>query len=44
VGERRWSASEAIVIDPATGVQTGGADPRTDGAALGWDGAAPSEP
>ena len=40
VGPRRWSASEAIVIDPASGVQSGGSDPRTDGAALGWDGAA----
>jgi gamma-glutamyltranspeptidase/glutathione hydrolase len=38
VGKRPWSASEAIVIDPATGVQSGGSDPRTDGAALGWDG------
>jgi gamma-glutamyltranspeptidase/glutathione hydrolase len=43
VGSRRWSASEAIVIDPETGVHTGGSDPRTDGAAIGWDGDAAAE-
>jgi gamma-glutamyltranspeptidase/glutathione hydrolase len=32
---RRWSAAEVIVIDPATGLAVGGADPRTDGAAVG---------
>jgi gamma-glutamyltranspeptidase/glutathione hydrolase len=35
VGSRHWSAAEAIVIDPATGAHQGGADPRTDGAAVG---------
>jgi gamma-glutamyltranspeptidase/glutathione hydrolase len=32
---RRWSAAEIIVIDPTTGFHLGGADPRTDGAAVG---------
>jgi gamma-glutamyltranspeptidase/glutathione hydrolase len=32
---RHWSAAEVIVIDPATGHHLGGADPRTDGAAIG---------
>ena len=36
VGKRRWSAAEAIVIDPVTGVHHGGADPRTDGMAIGF--------
>lgn len=34
---RHWSAAEAIVIDSATGLHLGGADPRTDGAAVGVD-------
>lgn len=34
---RRWSAAEVIVIDPTTGLHVGGADPRTDGAAVGVD-------
>ena len=34
---RRWSAAEVIVIDPMTGHHLGGADPRTDGAAIGVD-------
>ena len=34
-GERRWSAAEAIVVEPGTGVQLGGNDPRRDGLALG---------
>jgi gamma-glutamyltranspeptidase/glutathione hydrolase len=34
---RHWSAAEVIVIDPATGHHLGGADPRTDGAAVGVD-------
>jgi gamma-glutamyltranspeptidase/glutathione hydrolase len=38
VSERNWSAAEAIVIDPETGLQQGGSDPRRDGLALGWDG------
>jgi len=32
---RHWSAAEVIVIDPTTGHHLGGADPRTDGAAIG---------
>jgi gamma-glutamyltranspeptidase/glutathione hydrolase len=35
VSSRHWSAAEAIVIDPATNVHYGGADPRTQGAAVG---------
>lgn len=35
-GTRRWSASEAIVIDWKRGVHFGGADPRTDGLAAGY--------
>jgi gamma-glutamyltranspeptidase/glutathione hydrolase len=31
-----WSSAQAIAIDPATGLQSGGSDPRSDGAALGW--------
>ena len=34
---RHWSAAEIIVIDAATGRHLGGADPRTDGAAVGVD-------
>ncbi|HXK22399.1 MAG TPA: gamma-glutamyltransferase [Myxococcota bacterium] len=37
VDEREWSAAEAILIDPKTGWHTGGADPRSDGLALGLD-------
>jgi gamma-glutamyltranspeptidase/glutathione hydrolase len=36
VGSRPWSAAEAIVLDWERGVHLGGADPRTDGAALGF--------
>ena len=32
---RHWSAAEAIVIDPASGLHYGGSDPRTDGGAFG---------
>jgi gamma-glutamyltranspeptidase/glutathione hydrolase len=32
---RTWSAAEVIVFDPKTGLHLGGADPRTDGAAIG---------
>jgi gamma-glutamyltranspeptidase/glutathione hydrolase len=35
VSKRNWSANEAIVLDPATGWQLGGSDPRTDGGAIG---------
>ena len=33
VSRREWSAAEAIVIDPESGLHRGGADPRTQGAA-----------
>lgn len=32
---RYWSAAEVIVVDPETGEHLGGADPRSDGAAIG---------
>ena len=32
---RTWSAAEAIVVEPATGLHLGGSDPRTDGGAIG---------
>jgi gamma-glutamyltranspeptidase/glutathione hydrolase len=32
---RHWSAAEVIVVDPVTGWHLGGADPRSDGAAVG---------
>jgi len=35
VSERNWSAAEVIVVDPKTGWQLGGSDPRRDGLALG---------
>ena len=35
VGSRHWSAAEAIVIDPDSGLHYGGSDPRTDGGAYG---------
>jgi len=34
---RHWSAAEVIVHDAERGVYLGGADPRTDGAAIGVD-------
>jgi gamma-glutamyltranspeptidase/glutathione hydrolase len=34
---RTWSAAEIIVVDPGNGLHFGGADPRTDGAAVGVD-------
>jgi gamma-glutamyltranspeptidase/glutathione hydrolase len=34
---RPWSAAEAIAIDSATGVHRGGADPRRDGLAVGFN-------
>lgn len=34
---RTWSAAEVIVVDPVSGLHLGGADPRTDGAAVGVD-------
>ena len=39
---RPWSAAEVIVIDPGTGRQFGGSDPRTDGAAVGVNGIEPA--
>jgi gamma-glutamyltranspeptidase/glutathione hydrolase len=35
VSERTWSSAQSIVVDPATGVASGGSDPRGDGAAAG---------
>ncbi|MCS5636441.1 MAG: gamma-glutamyltransferase [Myxococcota bacterium] len=35
VQSRHWSAAEAIVIDPVSGLHHGGSDPRTDGGAYG---------
>jgi gamma-glutamyltranspeptidase/glutathione hydrolase len=35
VSPRDWSSAQTIVIDPATGLQLGGSDPRSDGLALG---------
>ena len=32
---RHWSAAEVVVVEPETGRHLGGADPRTDGAAIG---------
>jgi gamma-glutamyltranspeptidase/glutathione hydrolase len=36
VAREDWSAAEALLRDPATGWLTGGADPRSDGLALGY--------
>jgi gamma-glutamyltranspeptidase len=30
-----WSSAQAIVVDPRTGWQLGGSDPRSDGLAAG---------
>jgi gamma-glutamyltranspeptidase/glutathione hydrolase len=40
---RTWSAAEVIVVDPKSGWHFGGADPRTDGAAVGVDMIRPPE-
>ncbi len=37
VSKRTWSNAQAIVVDPETGLHTGGSDPRGDGAARGFD-------
>ena len=37
VSDRDWSSAQSIVIDPETGIHYGGTDPRTDGAAIGFD-------
>jgi gamma-glutamyltranspeptidase/glutathione hydrolase len=36
VAERNWSSAQAIEVDPATGWQLGGSDPRSDGLAKGF--------
>ena len=36
VSKRNWSAVEAILIDPESGIHYGGNDPRRDGLALGY--------
>jgi gamma-glutamyltranspeptidase/glutathione hydrolase len=41
---RHWSAAEVIVVDPQTGKHLGGADPRTDGAAVGVSEVRPRPP
>jgi len=35
VSPRHWSAAEAIWVDPKSGYHLGGADPRTQGGAIG---------
>jgi gamma-glutamyltranspeptidase/glutathione hydrolase len=35
ISPRNWSSSQSIVVDPKTGLHTGGSDPRSDGLALG---------
>ncbi|MDJ0848238.1 MAG: gamma-glutamyltransferase [Myxococcota bacterium] len=37
VSKRTWSNAQVIVIDPETGLHTGGSDPRGDGVALGFN-------
>jgi gamma-glutamyltranspeptidase/glutathione hydrolase len=34
ISGRRWSSAQSIVIDPETGLITGGSDPRADGEAV----------
>jgi len=41
---RHWSAAEVIVVDPESGKHLGGADPRTDGAAVGVSEVRPRAP
>jgi gamma-glutamyltranspeptidase len=36
VSRGHWSATEAIVVEPKTGWHLGGADPRTQGLAVGY--------
>jgi gamma-glutamyltranspeptidase/glutathione hydrolase len=36
VSARDWSSAQVIVVDPKTGLHTGGSDPRSDGVALGY--------
>ncbi|MCP5043172.1 MAG: gamma-glutamyltransferase, partial [bacterium] len=33
VSQRHWSSAQSILIDPDTGLMTGGSDPRADGVA-----------
>ena len=42
VEDREWSSAQVILIDPRTGWHTGGADPRSDGLALGFDAPRPN--
>ena len=35
ISARNWSSAQSIVIDPETGLHTGGSDPRSDGLAAG---------
>jgi gamma-glutamyltranspeptidase/glutathione hydrolase len=37
VAGRSWSSAQSIVVDPETGIHHGGSDPRSDGAAVGYD-------
>ena len=36
VSRRHWSSAQSIVVDPASGLQLGGSDPRSDGLARGF--------
>ena len=36
ISGRHWSSAQSIVIDPESGLMTGGSDPRADGEAAGW--------
>jgi len=44
VSSRNWSSSQSIVIEPDSGLHTGGSDPRSDGLALGVSLQAPPAP
>ena len=35
ISPRNWSSSQSIVVDPKTGLHSGGSDPRSNGLALG---------
>jgi len=36
VSRRHWSSAQCVWVDPSTGLQYGGSDPRSDGLALGY--------
>ena len=36
ISPRNWSSAQSIVVDPKSGLHTGGTDPRSDGLALGY--------